>query len=330
MSHFTVIVVGEKNLQEVMAPFEESPKNPETSEFCVFVNKSKDEEELKEYNTKTIEIVELHGVKYSRYSDEVRQYEKDVNPNDILSDKVLELPEGSAQYKGPISLVYPTFEEYLSDWCGYQYDEKQGGYGYWKNPNAKWDWYQVGGRWTGFFKGKKNVKGSTGNPGLMTSAAKKGYFDQIRIKDIDFEGIEKEAIESANETYDKIEKILKGRVYPSWKEIREKHGEDINAAREEYRNHEVVKDFDNAKFFIWGDFYEEYAASREEYVEKCRVRAIVPFAFIKDGEWVEKGQMGWFGMASNEKEQGDWNKEFYEMIKSLPEDTLLTVVDCHI
>ena len=40
--------------------------------------------------------------------------------------------------------------------------------------------------------------------------------------------------------------------------------------------------------------------------------------------------MGWFGMTSNEKEQNDWNKEFYDMIKSLPEDTLLTVVDCHI
>lgn len=40
--------------------------------------------------------------------------------------------------------------------------------------------------------------------------------------------------------------------------------------------------------------------------------------------------MGWFGMAMDEKAQNDWNDEFYEMLRGLPEDTLLTAVDCHI
>lgn len=30
-----------------------------------------------------------------------------------------------------------------------EWDEKQGDYGYWYNPNAKWDWWTVGGRWSG-------------------------------------------------------------------------------------------------------------------------------------------------------------------------------------
>lgn len=330
MSHFVVVVVGEGNLKQTLAPFQESPSDPKESGFCVFVNKNEDKEAQEDYKTGKTAIVELNGIKYSRYSSEVRKYEKYVNSKDIFGEKVLELPEGSKEYEGPLSILYPTFEDYLSEYCGHEYDESQGAYGYWKNPNAKWDWYEIGGGWTGFFKGKAAAKGSTGSPGLMTPSAKEGYYDRIRIKDIDFEGIEKEAIQDANKVYDKIESILKGRKYPSWTEIREKHGEKIDAAREEYRNHEVVKDFDKAKFFIWGDFYDEYAASREEYVEKRRVGAIVPFAFVKDGQWVEKGEMGWFGMTSNEKEQNDWNKEFYDMIKSLPEDTLLTVVDCHI
>ena len=57
-------------------------------------------------------------------------------------------------------------------------------------------------------------------------------------------------IKEANETYDKIESILKGRIYPSWEEIRNKHGEDIQAARDEYNNHEIVKDFNKEIEYI--------------------------------------------------------------------------------
>jgi hypothetical protein len=36
------------------------------------------------------------------------------------------------------------------------------------NPNAKWDWYSVGGRWTGYFPLRDGTSGETGSPGLMT------------------------------------------------------------------------------------------------------------------------------------------------------------------
>ena len=32
------------------------------------------------------------------------------------------------------------------------------GYEYWHNPNGKWDWYQVGGRWCGSLKLKRGFK----------------------------------------------------------------------------------------------------------------------------------------------------------------------------
>ena len=32
------------------------------------------------------------------------------------------------------------------------------GYEYWTNPNGKWDWYQVGGRWCGSLKLKRGFK----------------------------------------------------------------------------------------------------------------------------------------------------------------------------
>lgn len=34
----------------------------------------------------------------------------------------------------------------------YEVDPVMGKRGYWQNPNAKWDWYQIGGRWSGYFE----------------------------------------------------------------------------------------------------------------------------------------------------------------------------------
>lgn len=56
-----------------------------------------------------------------------------------------------------------------------------------------------------------------------------------------------------------------------------------------------------------------------------------PFCFIDlDGEWHERGSMGWWGMSYDEKDDGTWETEFREYLKTLPEDTLVTVIDFHI
>ena len=60
------------------------------------------------------------------------------------------------------------------------------------------------------------------------------------------------------------------------------------------------------------------------------MNVITPYAFVKDSEWVERGEMGWWGMASNEMEKDDWSQAFYKMFRELPDDTLITIVDCHI
>ena len=55
-----------------------------------------------------------------------------------------------------------------------------------------------------------------------------------------------------------------------------------------------------------------------------------PFAMLIDGEWIEKGQMGWFGMTANEMSDKKWEKEVRKKIKSMDPNTKVTVVDCHI
>ncbi len=51
---------------------------------------------------------------------------------------------------------------------------------------------------------------------------------------------------------------------------------------------------------------------------------------MKHGEWYERGSMGWWCTVVDEKPLAEWSTEVKSLLKDLPEDTLLTVIDCHI
>lgn len=55
------------------------------------------------------------------------------------------------------------------------------------------------------------------------------------------------------------------------------------------------------------------------------------FAIVHDGEWVARGEMGWFGGLREEHvPESEWPKRFFQFLVALPDDTRLTVVDCHV
>jgi hypothetical protein len=70
-------------------------------------------------------------------------------------------------------------------------------------------------------------------------------------------------------------------------------------------------------------------AARKSQIE---AESITPsFAFIDlDGEWREKGHLGWFGMVSGETDDGEWERTYTAWLLSLPADTWLVKVDAHI
>jgi hypothetical protein len=53
----------------------------------------------------------------------------------------------------------------------------------------------------------------------------------------------------------------------------------------------------------------------------------VTFAVVKDGKWYESGE---WGCVANKKAEDLWESEFGKLLDGLPDDTLLTIVDCHI
>lgn len=54
------------------------------------------------------------------------------------------------------------------------------------------------------------------------------------------------------------------------------------------------------------------------------------FALVKEGQWHEKGEMGWFSMVSQEKETDEWSTQLHQLLTNLPPATLITVIDAHI
>ena len=315
MSHFSVIVIGE-NIDEQLAPYQEGLE----IEF-----ESTEKEYRHKYETEQTEVVILENGSWRWPHDNMF-----LKNNDVLSNEY-EYPETSTIQKKYFKDLYVSFEEFMQEYCGEEdRNEEFNEYGYWHNPQSKWDWYSVGGRFMGYFKLLPNTTGELGVSGAFDNKPKEGYVDSIRLCDIDVAGMQDYEVKQANETYDKIEEILKGREFPSWNTILEKHGEDVTSARNEYNSLQVVKDFNLAKFYFWGEFYETFSNSREAYIKKCKNQTMVPFAIVKDGKWYQKGKMGWFGMSSEEMTEDDWNKQFWEMINNLPPETKLTIVDCHI
>lgn len=388
MSHFTVLVIGD-NPEEQLAPYQENNMGDCPKEYLEFHNV--EEEYRKEYetDTKTVEEVYYNWIELDSSSWEqletgdivditihdtflnidlnryrlYRIYTKDGEKKDgyMRVDASSRLEKGknlvtAQMIDKPLEVQVKdemSWDEYMTDYCGYTYDEEQGAYGYWENPNRKWDWYQLGGRWNGYFQLKTSqVKsGVVGLPGVFGAPRDnyEGRADAARVGDIDFDAMMDQAGDAAREHYQLVKRTLGGEIPTldiSWQQVLEDDSiGDIHAKRDYYHSQpaiQIVKKAQEAanrgeielpegKEHLFLFFHlEDFQCTEEEYVERARQGAISTFAVVKDSEWYEKGEMGWWASVSNEKEQSDWNKEFSSFLKELPEDTVLSIYDCHI
>lgn len=75
---------------------------------------------------------------------------------------------------------------------------------------------------------------------------------------------------------------------------------------------------------------DDFNCTKNQYIYNSQLSTISTFAIIKDGVWYEQGKMGWFGMSLDNKDKKEWDEDVKAIIDSLPEDTLLSVFDCHI
>lgn len=63
------------------------------------------------------------------------------------------------------------------------------------NPNSKWDWWSIGGRWLGMLMLKKGKTGIKGKSGAFGNKAEDDEYDSCRVSDIDFAAMKRRAFE---------------------------------------------------------------------------------------------------------------------------------------
>lgn len=304
MSHFTVLVVGE-DPDKQLDPFweldlhQDDAKKDYRAELNIEIL---NDELVKQFQLFKIEhskslnnrITEL-GKRIENRDFEIPSYRKDETIESMIENakkQILSCMNDLANLDND----YPNAESWVQEYHSYSLgNDKDGnyGWGYYRNPNAKWDWYQIGGRWSGFFKLKPNTSGKLGEKSFMVEGdIPTGYADQARKGDIDWEGMCKEGYEHAEKDWDKA------------------HNLEAN---------------DEGRYFTYGIKKDD---TKESFCKRCS--SPCTFAVLKDGVWYERGEMGWWACVSNEKEESEWEEEFNKLIENLPDDTLLTVVDCHI
>lgn len=323
MSHFAVLVIGE-DVEGQLAPYQENNMGDCPEEYLEFEDYTDEVEEA--WDNEKAKMIQCPNGEYVFHHDErFRQGQ--------FPDRQTIIPPDHKDVEVPWSAVYESIDDFANSYYGYRKDESTGRYGYWSNPNAKWDWYQIGGRWTGSLKLKKGAAGKVGEPGVFGVEGAEGWVDQALKKDIDFEAMRNQSGKKAARQYDKVMEAIKDKLdgYVSWEKMRDEiHKDNIDQARDAYHAQEAVKAFPKRGLGWMASVDDFYPISREEYIQEAKDSACVFFAFLKDGEWVERGQMGWFGFAAKKKDTAEWNRQYNRMLDELDDDTLLTVVDCHI
>lgn len=197
------------------------------------------------------------------------------------------------------------------------------------NPESKWDWWTLGGRWHGLLPLVNGAKGKLGRPSFMgPDNVGPNTADWAKVKDIDFEKIRQEQLNDRNTEYDVWEMAVEaaGGEPP----VFNPDTDDIK----EYRENDMVGTF-------WKVFLDNgiFMASVEDYAGKTREQFLaenvnpyaLTYAVLMGDEWIEPGKMGWFGMCSDtEDSRREYNKTVSDIIHSLDPDTWVAVVDCHI
>ena len=151
------------------------------------------------------------------------------------------------------------------------------------NPNKKWDWYQVGGRWTGYFKLKPKAitaagaectnyqEPTLGRPGIQTMNADyepptSDRADSVQKRFIDFEGMRNEAGDEAAKNYDLFKRVTNNAPMISWDDILKEYTEgdktDIDSARKEYHNQPgIIAIRANEETKFWFEVIDDYIIS---------------------------------------------------------------------
>jgi hypothetical protein len=218
------------------------------------------------------------------------------------------------------------FDTFAKEWAGY-HRNADGVWGRITNPNKKWDWWTVGGRWTGL---------------LSTNG------DSPLASDVEWEVLKQRELDDREETWREFHEALAAvsglpipdailqDAHEKWTEEgkRSDYRHETWASAEDYARYNMAEKWarENLDAFWFYSFVEiaDLYKPLDEYLELFKNRAVT-YAFIDlDGGWNQRGEMGWWGCDDPEKGTPDYDTAFWRFVESLPNEQRIFLVDCHI
>lgn len=337
MSHFSVLVIAD-DPEAALQPFHEFECTGTVDQYIVDIDET--DEKRKEFETGTRSMVKMpDGSLVPSYDD--RWYRKPTAEElagNRFADRIREIPAKYeqlevkfasvgdwAEYVGA-KVVHPGEDIDLNDEHKFGYVQVDEAGQIVKairrtNPNRKWDWWQEGGRWSNKLLRKDGTR-----------------CDSALAGEIDWDGMVAAKAEDAAKTYDAVLTVLAGRPVITWAQAyaRVKAGElTIDAARELYNGQQVVKELIAAKAI--DDWHgsetlsKVMASERADYTRRESETNASTWALLHNGVWSERGDMGWFGMSdATDESTAKATADFWQIVRALPPEQLVTVVDCHI
>lgn len=352
MSHFSILVITDEKptddiLHKIMLPWSEQDED-------YFTYEDKTDEALKIWSTEDEDYIQGPFSDGSKSKSEYDNY--------FYSD-----PEGISFFKkdedGHRNLVKEGFEivtmprknhaellglnlqeDFMRFAIEYGYVEtpnQPGKVSYFHNPNAKWDWFQIGGRYSGKLISKAGERGTVSL--LMNDFNYKSKeCDISQFKDIDFEAMRKSNVDKRlNWIQDAMKSVKEksfARFEDNWHEycrlrdLIRKTCKDKNISFREYLENNptelTVIMFRAIEDYSQVDYQYDFSSTGSLQTWAESAPALSAWGFIKDGKWSEKAEMGWWGMHSEIK--NDWDSCFNHMLSTIKPDQWIAVVDCHI
>ena len=197
------------------------------------------------------------------------------------AEKIIkEFLEKNPQYKK--EYIDMTWAEQVMEYYGQEIDQNGNPLSTY-NPNSKWDWYNIGGRWNGLLKTKDGK-----------------FCNSCLLKDLD--------LTLNEEQYNK--EIRFWEIVVEEQPLKDGEEEPFNWYKKEY--------------------YLEKYGTKENYA-KLQSQFGTYAILTPEGEWLEPGQMGWWGISgASIDEEKSWEENYMELLNSFDKDLKITIVDCHI
>lgn len=182
------------------------------------------------------------------------------------------------------------------------------------NPDSKWDWYIIGGRYSGKFELGYDPEKDPANIETCDLCGGTGIRNDSVVQNKECNGCHGEGRRVKWPTL----WVNKGNIV-RWGAL------DMEAMLTNNRN-ELAKVWDKYSISPMREYFLDGAKTKEEFV--ATAVPVSCFAILKDGHWCERGQLGWWGSVADAKE--DWPEQFGTILATIRPDQYVTVIDYHI